>query len=103
MCDWVTQNANKLRPGIEQGDVYGVIEESWVYIINSVFRKAAEDGGFSSTALISYLKQQGLIQTRAKNNTRGKRIGGVNTECIKMRLTDLEDEPDDENTNLDFI
>lgn len=103
MCDWVTQNANKLRPGIEQGDVYGVIEESWVYIINSVFRKAAEDGGFSSTALISYLKQQRLIQTRAKNNTRGKRIGGVNTECIKMRLTDLEDEPDDENTDLDFI
>lgn len=94
MCDWVTQNANRLRPGIEQGEVYGVIEGSWAYIIGNVFRKAVEDGGFSSTALISYLKQQGLIQTRAKNNTRGKRIGGVLTECIVLWIDNGVEEED---------
>lgn len=91
MCDWVTKNANKLRDGIEQGDVYGVIDGDWVYVISTVFRQAAEDAGFSSAALLSWLKEHGLIQTRAKRNTKGRRINGVLTECVVMMLPSLEE------------
>lgn len=96
MCDWVTQNANRLRPGVEQGEVYGVLDDrgEWAYVIGSVFRRAAEDAGFSSTALLSWLRERGLIQTRGRNNTRGKRVNGVLTECVVMRLSQ-EQEPDD--------
>lgn len=94
MCDWVSQNANRLREGNDTGDIYGLIEGDWAFIIRSVFQKAVEDAGFSSAALISYLKQNGLIQTRQKNNTRGKRINGVLTECIVLYIGQDEDAED---------
>jgi hypothetical protein len=40
-----------------------------------------------------------LILTRTKNNTRGRRIGGVLTECIALKMavfTEYEGEYDDE-------
>lgn len=94
MCDWVSQNANRLREGNDSGDIYGLIEGDWAFIIRSVFQKAVEDAGFSSAALISYLKQNGLIQTRQKNNTRGKRINGVLTECVVLYIGQEEDAED---------
>ena len=94
MCDWVSQNANRLREGNDTGDIYGLIEGDWAFIIRSVFQKAVEDAGFSSAALISYLKQNGLILTRGRNNTRGKRINGVLTECIVLHIAPEEDSPE---------
>ncbi len=92
MCDWVAQNANKLRGGSESSDVYGLIGEGaevgWVYIIRSVWNKVSIEGGFSSKALLSHLKTNGLIQTRSTGRayTKNKRINGVDTECVMMRL-----------------
>ena len=97
MCDWVSQNANRLREGNDTGDIYGLIEGDWAFIIRSVFQKAVEDAGFSSAALISYLKQNGLIQTRGRNNTRGKRINGVLTECVVLHIA-----PEEDSTGTDF-
>ena len=42
--------------------------------------------------MLSYLKQEGLIETRGRNNTRGKRINGVLTECVCMILPSEERE-----------
>ena len=98
MLDWVTQNANKLKAAVEQGDVYGIIEDDYAYIIGTVFRRAAEDGGFSSTALLSWLKSNNKILTRGRRNTRGKRINGVLTECVALKL-----EFDNENEDCDDL
>lgn len=88
MCDWVAQNANRLKSTADLGDVYGTIDGDWAYIIGSVFRRAAEEGGYSSQALLSYLKQNGLIQTRLTGRamTKNKRINGVASECVCMKL-----------------
>ena len=110
MCDWVAQNVNRFLPYAETGDVYGVIEPEVIgtlktgydsaFIINSRFRQTAEEAGFSSAALLSYLKQSNLIQVRGRNNTRGKRINGLLTECVVMRIgtgceeDDPEEDPD---------
>lgn len=96
MCDWVALNSNKFRTDLEIGDTYGIIQTGWVYIISSIFRQTAEKEGFSSTALLSWLKSKGLILTRGRNNTRGKRINGVNAECVVMKLPD--DNADGEET-----
>ena len=49
--------------------------------------------------MISYLKQNNLIVTRGRNNTRGKRINGIPTECFCLILPpvdlDGEDDPDE--------
>ena len=86
MCDWVAQNANKLRGEAETGDVYGLIEEPWVYIIRSVFNRVCSDAGISAPALLSHLKSRGLLQVRGRAMTKNKRINGVPTECVVMRM-----------------
>lgn len=93
MCGWVTQNANKMRPHTEQGDVYGLLQNDTAYIISNVFRQAAEDGGFSPAALLSWLKQQGLLETESsgKGTTKRKRVNGVLTNCVCMRMEGSEE------------
>lgn len=101
MCDWVAKNANKMRVTSEQGDVYGLVQDDKAYIIRSVFNRAAEDGGFSPTALLSYLKQKGLIETRGRNMTRCKRINGIRVECVCLSLG-KDDEADLSSEDLPF-
>lgn len=98
LCDWVTQNSNKLcgrseNPNIE---VLGALEDGRAYIIRSVFERILQDAEYSTAAMISYLKQSNLIETRGRANTRGKRINGIPTECFCLRLpaVDLDDEED---------
>lgn len=98
LCDWVTQNSNKLcgrsdNPNVE---VLGALESGRAYIIRSVFERVLVDAGYSTAAMISYLKQENLIETRGRANTRGKRINGIPTECFCLRLpvVDLDDEED---------
>lgn len=99
MCDWAAQNGNKLRDS-EDGDRterYGVLGDGadmgWVYIIRSVFNKACTDAGISAPALLSHLRSNGLIQTRGRKLTKAKRINGVPSECVVMKLR--EDDTDD--------
>ena len=96
LCDWVTQNANKLCGKSDVIEVLGAIEDGYVYIIRTVFDSVVADGGFSSAALISYLKQGDLILTRGRNNTKGKRINGINTECVCLKLPGGDDEFEEE-------
>ena len=98
LCDWVTQNSNKLCGRSENSnvEVLGALEDGRAYIIRSVFERILQDAGYSTAAMISYLKQENLIETRGRANTRGKRINGIPTECFCLRLpaVDLDDEED---------
>lgn len=98
LCDWVTQNSNKLCGKSDTVDVLGAIEDDRAYIIRSVFERILEDNGYSVAAMISYLKQEHLIETRGKHSTKGKRINGIPTECFCLKLPniDMEDEQNDE-------
>ena len=104
LCDWVTQNSNKLcgradNPNVE---VFGALESGRAYIIRSVFERILQDAGYSTAAMISYLKQENLIETRGRANTRGKRINGIPTECFCLRLpsVELDDEADPDEQPL---
>ena len=104
LCDWVTQNSNKLcgrseNPNIE---VLGALEDGRAYIIRSVFERILQNAGYSTAAMISYLKQSNLIETRGRANTKGKRINGIPTECFCLRLpsVELDDEADPDEQPL---
>jgi hypothetical protein len=105
MCDWVSQNVSKLKGSSDSSDVYGFLpdegnDKGWVYIIRSVFNKACEAEGINARALLSHLRTKGLIKTRGRNMTLSKRINGVRTECVVMKLPEdnefLEVSPDDD-------
>lgn len=95
MCDWVALNANKFKSDNENTDIYGIIDNDWAYINRAVFRKASSEAGYDDKALLAWLKHEGLIQTRGKRFTRGKRLNGVNTECVVMKLPNNSNEIDD--------
>lgn len=95
LCDWVTQNSNKLIGKSETMDVLGALEKYRAYIIRSVFERVLQDAGYSVGATVSWLKQKCLIETRGRNNTKARRINGVPTECFCLILPDIETETEE--------
>ena len=105
MCDWVSQNANRLRGSADSTDVYGLIvaegdDKGWVYIIRSVWNKACADAQISARALLSHLRTQRLLQTKGKGYTKSKRINGVPTDCVVMKLPGFSMENDFEDVEI---
>ena len=95
LCDWVTQNSNKLIGKSETMDVLGALEGYRAYIIRSVFERVLQDAGYSVGATVSWLKQKCLIETRGRNNTKARRINSVPTECFCLILHDIETETEE--------
>lgn len=98
ICDWVALNSSKFA-GEGTGDSFGLIDGDYAYINRTVFRKSCTEGGFDERALLSWLRANNLILTRGRAFTKGKRINGVNVECVVLKLPDcgasLETEEDD--------
>jgi hypothetical protein len=78
------------------GDTYGVIENNTAYINRGVFNRIIQEAGFSGSATLSYLKSSGLIETSGRKFTRCKRVNGVRTECVVLKMP-LDDEENDLN------
>ena len=85
LCDWVALNAVKFS-GDGSGDSYGIIDGDFAYINRTAFRNACTDSGFDESALLSWLRKKGLIQTRGRAWTKCKRINGVQVECVVLKL-----------------
>lgn len=102
LCDWVASNVNRFvnqdTPPI--GDCYGVIENNTAYINRSVFNRVLQDAGYSYAATLSYLKSSNLIETRGRAFTKGKRINGVLSECVVLKLLSEWDDPVADNELL---
>ena len=92
MCEWVSQNASKLTGFAEIGECWGALDvgsssgDDWAYIVRSKFNAVAEEAGYNPQALLSYLRQKGLIRTRGRALTVNRRISGVATECVALKL-----------------
>lgn len=89
LCDWVASNTSRFYSDLKgdfSGEIFGVLEHNTAYIIRGIFMRALTDAGFSSSATISYLKSNNLIETRGRANTKSKRINGVRTECVVLLL-----------------
>jgi hypothetical protein len=97
LCDWVASNVGRFfNPELPTtGECYGIIENNTAYINRSVFNKVVQDAGYSYAATLSYLKSNNLIETRGRAFTKSKRINGVRSECVVLKLqTEWDDECD---------
>lgn len=98
LCDWVASNANRFYSGDEvpTGDTYGVLDDNVAYIIRGVFDRVVQEAGFSTSATLSFLRSNRLIETRGKGYTKTKRIGKTTPQCVWLYLqTDYEVSDDD--------
>ena len=95
ICDWVAQNANKMRvhPDGDYNDVYGVIEGDTAYIISSIFDKICRNEGYDPKPVKAWMKKNGKIKLQngesSKRYTIMKRVNGVsNVRCIAVIMAD---------------
>lgn len=102
LCDWVGSNVNRFFNPESQsmGDCYGIIENDIAYINRGVFNRAIQEAGFSYAATLSYLKANRLIETRGRAFTKSKRINGIRTECVVLKLQTEWDDSCDPNELL---
>lgn len=103
----VERNPNRFRPndfGEYQGEVWGKSEETCIYIIKSVFDREMGNGGFNSTAFLSWAKRNDIIITDNGKRTKKARITGsaTNCVCIKKNLSEFESEQFEETDMLPF-
>ena len=97
LCDWVAANANRFYSEMSptNGDTYGIIENNSAYINRGVFNRVIQEAGFSGSATLSYLRSNKLIEVSERKYTRCKRINGVRTECVVMKLPQETEDFDD--------
>ena len=99
LMDWIAQNSTRFLSESEDApktEILGVLEISEAFVIRSVFDQAMSDAGYSPSALLSWLKENGKIRVRKKNRTLGKRINGILRECVCVLLPSDEGEADDD-------
>ena len=101
LCDWVASNVNHFNSdqAAAVGETYGVLEGDMAYIIRGVFDRVIQEAGFSTSATLSYLRNNRLIEVRSgkgKGYTKTKRIGGTTPQCVWLRLNGPEDIDDDD-------
>jgi hypothetical protein len=87
----VAINMNKFKPDIHgeyKGEVWGVIENGYVIILNNVFNRMCERGNFSSKSFLSWACKQGLIEGQNGKNTKPKRLDGSLSRCVYLKILD---------------
>lgn len=97
LCDWVSANSNRFYTDNAgpTNDAYGVIEGCIAFINRGIFNRVIQEAGFSGSATLSYLKTNRLIEVSGRKNTKCKRINGVRTECVVLKLPVDNDEIDE--------
>lgn len=93
----VERNPNKFKPneyGDYQGEVWGKIDDDFIYIIKSVFDREMVNSGFNSTAFLAWAKRNDIIITDNGKRTKKARITGSATNCVCIRKNLDEFEPE---------
>ena len=98
-------NINQARFGLDadahQGEVWGDLDDDYAYIIRSKFDQILADEGYNASAFLGWAKNRGYIQCAANGQpTKPKRINGRVSRCVLLKMTEFDNETDDD---VDFL
>lgn len=85
----VAINISKFKPddrGDYKGDVWGSIENGYIYILVNAFNRICERGNFSNKSFLSWANKQGYIEVQNGKNTKPKRLNGSLSRCVCLRI-----------------
>lgn len=86
LYDQVGVNIKKFKHDTDySGEVWGTVDDEYIYIIKSQFDKMLEDKGYSSAAFLSWAKDKGVIATEYGRNTIKKTVSGEYIRCVCIR------------------
>lgn len=86
VCGWVAANANQFAEIVDRGERYGIIDGDIAVINRVIWNRICEGAGISSKSLLSGLKEKGLLVLGPRGYTRTRRLDGVPTACVWLRL-----------------
>ena len=90
--DFVSMNANHFDTGRNRdyltGEIWGAIDDDYIYIINAAFNRIMQNEGYNPTAFLSWAKEQKLIEGQGGKNTKVKRIMGNMSRCVCLKVNE---------------
>ena len=97
-------NINQGRFSIDadrQGEVWGDLDDDYAYIIRSKFDQILADEGYNASAFLGWAKNRGLILCASDGRpTKPKRINGRVSRCVWLKMTEFDNEIDDNDVFL---
>lgn len=104
LMDTVTMNTAKFIPNAnENTEIWGAIDEEYVYIISTKFSELLREGGFNPVSVSSWLKKNSLIECEPKRKDKVKKISGMSRRCVWLKLGNIYDAWDNFTENDDEI
>lgn len=102
LYDFININQGRFSMDADrQGEVWGDLDDDYAYIIRSKFDQILQDEGYNASAFLGWAKNRGYIQCAANGQpTKPKRINGRVSRCVWLKMTEFDNEIDD---NDDFI
>lgn len=70
-----------------KGEIWGVMEDGYVIIINNIFQRICDKGNFSYKSFLSWANKHGLIESQSGKNTKTKRLGGTVSRCVWLKTS----------------
>lgn len=98
-------NINQARFGLDadahQGEVWGDLDDDYAYIIRSKFDQILADEGYNASAFLGWAKNRGLILCSSDGRpTKPKRINGRVSRCVWLKMSEFDNEIDDNDDSL---
>ena len=89
IMDTVAMNENKFASDIaavkEGIEVWGKIDDNYIYFNSTKFKAVLKDGGFNPASFLSWLKANNLIETASDQTSKNKKIGKLAVRCIWLK------------------
>lgn len=102
LYDFININQGRFSMDADrQGEVWGDLDDDYAYIIRSKFDQILADEGYNASAFLGWAKNRGYIQCAANGQpTKPKRINGRVSRCVWLKMTEFDNEIDDD---VDFL
>ena len=102
LYDFININQGRFSPDADrQGEVWGDLDDDFAYIIRSKFDQILADEGYNASAFLGWAKNRGYIQCATNGQpTKPKRINGRVSRCVWLKMSEFDNEIDDDE---DFL
>ena len=97
LYDFININQARFSPDMDkQGEIWGDMDDNYVYIIRSKFDQILADNGYNASAFLGWAKGQGILYLGNDGKlTRVRKLNGKSARCICIKLDNSENNFDE--------
>lgn len=96
LYDYISINQNRFdvnKYGDYQGEIWGMYDDRFTYIIQTQFSRIMREEGYNPTAFLSWAKRNGIIVCDRERYAKNKKISGKTCRCIWLK--NMQEESDE--------